>query len=107
MALFSRRNVSTRKVVVTAGTTSDPVIVAHLAHPVTVVVDPNGGTATLYYTVSDAVEVERDPTTAIWVAWDEGGVTVVTGRSMTGPVTAVRLTAAAADATFEVAGAVK
>lgn len=88
---------------VLAGATSDPLYMPERDNhkPATVGVSPGvGGTALVEYSLSSVAAVKAG--TAIWRSWPYGDVSVDTDELLEGPVTALRMTATTADATWEV-----
>ena len=88
---------------VPADTTSEPLIMPELDNhrPSSVGVSPGaGGTARVEYSLSTVAEVKAG--TAKWRPWPYGDVSSDTDDVLDGPVTALRMTAATADAQWEV-----
>ena len=71
------------------------------AKPATVAVHPaTGGSVTVEFTVSSRERV--DASTARWIAWGKGTVSVPSADVFDGPVTAIRVTATGAACVVEV-----
>lgn len=93
------------KETVTAGSTSEPVLIGSRMHRVSAGVTPGGGgTGRVEYTFDTIAEIIAD--NARWYAWADGDVSTATANSLVGPITAVRCVAATANAGFDLCGAV-
>lgn len=92
-------------VTASAGGNSAAIIFPGNVSGVTVTAIPGGGgSATVHHTTNTEAEVAADPNGCTWVPWDAGAVTQATSRSLSGPVTAVRISAVTQQATLQVCG---
>lgn len=92
-------------VTVAAGATGPWVIIPGFIRELSVSAIPGGGgSAVIEHTTSSPERVGGAGTPPQAVEWDAGSVNVATTRSMSGPVTAVRLKATAQPAVLEICG---
>lgn len=86
---------------VPAAQASRPLFIKEGDYPLSVVAIPGeGGTARVEFTLSPMTDVLKGE--AIWVAWSEGDVSTENSAVLDGPVTALRLIATTAAATWQV-----
>lgn len=90
---------ATKKVSVTAGTTSAPVFIIDVDATVTAV-PGGGGTMSVASTTSTHSDINAG--IATWTTWPSGTVAATTSLVLSGRVTAVRATATTADGVLEV-----
>jgi|GEM_PF-2541496 len=75
----------------------------HLDKPLSVGVMPGaGGTALVEYTLAPRAAVDADPNVVTWRPWPAGAVSSNADDVVDAPVTALRMTAATSDASWEV-----
>lgn len=92
-------------ITVGAGATGPWVVIPGWINEVTVSAIPGaGGSAVIEHTTASPERVAGVGTPPVAVEWDAGSVNVGTSRSLSGPVTAVRLKATAQPAVLEICG---
>lgn len=99
--LSSERGARAHRATVASGTTSAAVAIHPGSGPISVGVTPGGGgTALVEYTLSGEAAVNAGAAT--WRPWTHAAAATNKDTVLTGPVTALRCTAAVADAVWEI-----